>query len=392
MNKGRDNYYKVSQNPHVLPTETNDPIMGARTLNLAEYLSAIPDQGIRNFVSELAKIKVKETHDVLDWYTKALWHLSHNCPQFIEKLTNHIRTSSQTLIGQFTAKFKSSSMDEKTYLKSYMKNNGLLGKFKPSFDKEIDFESEFTKGKPLSQQLEELRDLADYKHHQIMRKLAIKKFSPAPVVQQMKQIVKVVNFDRLHNESVNCVDICPFGKILASASNDGTIKFIDLESMKPIKELVIMDNNMRQIKSLCLDDKHNIAYVNQDNIIRIFNIEQSRVIAEYKGEKMMDITDSIPNQACQFTSDYNYLAFRSGGKKIVLFDMYSKAISKEYTSTELINDFTISPQRDYLATAIYADCKTEILSVSTGEKIAEFKTDSKNNHLSFRSSFHRSMG
>ena len=96
---------------------------------------------------------------------------------------------------------------------------------------------------------------------------------------------------------------------------------------------------------------------------------------------MTDYIDVIPNQACQFTSDFNFLAFRSGGKKITLFDMYSKGIVKEYESGEMMNDFTISPQRDYIATAIYAECMTEIMSVSSGEKVAEFKTDS--NFISF---------
>lgn len=375
--KGRENYYKVSQNPHLMPGQQSEPLIGASRLSLAEYLSAIPDQNIRGFVSELAKMKLKETHSVLDWYTKALWHLTHNCPKFIDNLTNLITSSSSTIMKQFRDEFNKGSLKEINFFKSYMKDAKLLGKYKATFDKEIDFEAEFTQGKTLSQQLEELRELADYKHLQIMQKLAIKKFTPAPVVQDMKKIIQIMSFDKLHKESVNCVDICPFGKILASASNDGTIKFIDLESMSQIQELVILDNNMKQLKSVCLDDKHNVAYVNEDNILRIFNLEQGRVIAEYRGEKMTDYIDVIPNQACQFTSDFNFLAFRSGGKKITLFDMYSKGIVKEYESGEMMNDFTISPQRDYIATAIYAECMTEIMSVSSGEKVAEFKTDSK---------------
>lgn len=376
--KGRSNYYKVSDNPHLYSNQgESQPLIGGSSLNLAEYLSAIPDKDIRSFISELARIKLKETHMVLDWYTKALWHLTHNCPKFIDNLSNHIKSSASALYQHFSNLFKTNSLKEINEFKSYLNNNKMMGNYKSTYDKEIDFEAEFTSGKSLTQQLDEIRELADYKHHQVMQKLAIKRFTPAPVIQNLKEIIQIMAFDKMHKESVNCLDICPFGKVLATASNDGSIKFIDLESMHQIKELVVFDNNMKQLKSVCLDDKHNVAYVNEDNVLRIYNIEQGRVIAEYKGEKMMNIADKVPNQACQFTSDYNYLAFRSGSKKITLFDMFSKGIVKEYESNDLIHDFSISPQRDYIATAIYSECMTEIVSISSGEKVVEYKVDSK---------------
>lgn len=382
--KGRENYYKVSQNPHLIPSQNQtEPLIGASRLNLAEYLSAIPDKTIRSLVSELARMKLKETHKVLDWYTKALWHLTHNCPNFIDNLSNHIQSATESIFKSFDNTFKKNSIGEINFFKNYLTSNNLMGNYKATYDKEIDFEAEFTAGKSITQTLDEIKDLADYKHHQIMKKLAIKRFSPAPVIQDMKKIVQIVNFDKLHKASVNCVDICPFGKILVSASNDGSIKFIDLETMKQINEIEIYDNNKKQIKSVCIDDKHNVAYVNEENILRIFNISVGRVIAEYKGEKMSEFIDIVPNQACQFTSDFNYLAFRSGGKKITMFDMYSKGIVKEYDSDELINDFTISPQRDYIATAIYSECMTDIISVSSGEKVSQFKVDSKKDFVVF---------
>ena len=94
---------------------------------------------------------------------------------------------------------------------------------------------------------------------------------------------------------------------------------------------------------MAIDDKHNVAYVDETNKISIFSIEQGKVIAEYQGGSLSELTDIIPNQACQFTSDFNYLAFRANANKIVLFDMLTKGLVKEYQSGEKINDFTISP-------------------------------------------------
>jgi WD40 repeat protein len=357
-----------------MPTSTT-PVVGGSRLSLAEYLSAIPDGNIRGVISQIALAKLKETHSILDWLTKALWHLSHECPGFLDKMIQNV-TKSNDMVASFQKVFRTSTLNEQDFFQKYLKKGKYTKGYKKDFAQEIRFEEEFTANKTLSTKLEEIRDLADYRHHIIMQKLAIKRFSPAPVIQDMKKIAKIDHFDNMHKDSVNCIDICPFGKILASASSDGTIKFIDLEDMSQIRELLIKDNHGKRLRSVCLDDKHNVAYVNEDNVLRIYNLNESRVIAEYKGDSLLDLTDLIPNQACQFTSDFNYLAFRAASNKIILFDMLSKGIVKEIIADEKINDFTISPQRDYIALAIYSECKAEIISISDGKKVAEYKLDS----------------
>lgn len=167
----------------------------------------------------------------------------------------------------------------------------------------------------------------------------------------------------------------PYGKILVSGSNDGYLKFLDLETMTSIDELVYKPYSDTKIKSVCIDDKHNVAFVDASNKLNIFSIEQGKVIAEYQGGYLSELTDIIPAQACQFTSDYNYLAFRSEPEKIVLFDMLTKSIVKQYSSTEKINDFSISPQRDYMAFAIYSECMTEIHDIKDGTKITDLDLD-----------------
>lgn len=169
----------------------------------------------------------------------------------------------------------------------------------------------------------------------------------------------------------------PYGKLLVSGSNDGSLKFIDLETMTQIEELVYQPSARTQIKSVCIDDKHNVAYVDSSNKLSVFSIEQGKVIAEYQGGYLSEIIDIIPSQACQFTSDYSYLAFRADPTKIVLFDMLTKNIVKEYNCSDRIYDFSMSPQRDYMAFAIYSECKGEIHNLIDGSVISALEFGSK---------------
>ena len=121
--------------------------------------------------------------------------------------------------------------------------------------------------KPLPNQnvhrlMQELKEMADYSHQKILKKIEVKKLVYPQVIHNLKKMKKINHFNNVHADSVNCIDICPFGKLLVSASNDGTIKMIDLEALDPVKDLVIRDRNNRAIKSVCIDDKHTIAYVN----------------------------------------------------------------------------------------------------------------------------------
>ena len=199
--------------------------------NMAEYLSGIPDPAIRAFVSDLAKKKIAETHLYLDWVTKALHHLSNNCTNFLARLNQHLRSSNK-FVETMQAQFCKSSQKEMEIFKQYVSQNGFTSGYKAKFEDEIKFEASFSRSKHLTQMLEEFRDLADYKHHIIMQKLVVKKFQPAPVIQEMNKVVQIMKFDKQHSDSVNCVDIDPIGKLLVSASSDGTIRFIDLETMR----------------------------------------------------------------------------------------------------------------------------------------------------------------
>ena len=118
---------------------------------------------------------------------------------------------------------------------------------------------------------------------------------------------------------------------------------IDLETLTPVKDLVISDRDSKSIKSVCIDDTHIVAFVNEDNVLRMYSIDEGLITAEYAGEKMEEYNEFIPTKACQFTSDFNYICFRSSSKKVTIFDVKTKQIVKEINTTEIIQDYSVSP-------------------------------------------------
>ena len=366
----RSNLYLDSVN------QTNNNPVGAQIISLPEYLSQIPDEGIRQFISRVSKAKLSETYAVLDWYTKAIWYLSNNVSNFVPNLSRIIQTD-KNIEKKFSEMFTTSSTNEMLGFKKLINSYDLLKNFNKKFEDEIKFEAEFTKKKNLQDKLKDLEDLCDYNHHVIMSKLKVRKFTPAPVVQNLSEVVQILKFDSLHNEAVNCIDICPHVKLLASASSDGTIKFIDLETMKSIPEITINVPGHKKVHSVALDDKNNVAFVTDDNTLYIFSIERMICIASYKGEKLSGFSTRIPNQCVQFTSDFYYIGFRKASDSVILFDMPSRQIAKEFKCSDQIEDYSFSPQTSAVAFAIYSECSIEIHDMQSGTLVCKQEYDSK---------------
>lgn len=142
---------------------------------MAEYVSAIPDPACRNFVSELAAKKITETHFYLEWVAKVMHQLAVNCPKFMDRLNIHLRSTNK-MIECVKESFAVSTQNEMAALKTYISENGFASGFNTSFQDEIQFKGSFNNSKSVAQMLEEVRDLADYKHHVIMQKLVVQKF------------------------------------------------------------------------------------------------------------------------------------------------------------------------------------------------------------------------
>ena len=99
-----------------MPTmpDTNGPLPGVpvnKAQSMAEFISGIPDNNIRAFISDLAKKKLQETHLYLDWVCKAVNNLSNVCPGFIDKLSSHL-TSTNKMIESMHSNFCKNSQSE----------------------------------------------------------------------------------------------------------------------------------------------------------------------------------------------------------------------------------------------------------------------------------------
>jgi WD40 repeat protein len=164
--------------------------------------------------------------------------------------------------------------------------------------------------------------------------------------------------------------------LLASGSTDGTVQFVDLDDMEHFKDITIKEPNKKGIFSVCFDNKHNLAYVNEDNLLRVHSLSMNHTVFTYKGEALTEWTDFIPDQAAQFTSDFSKLVFRAGPKLIVFLNLALQGVEKKITTNDKIDDFSISAQMDYLATASYEALETEIYETATNNLTAKLKFES----------------
>jgi len=98
-------------------------------------------------------------------------------------------------------------------------------------------------------------------------------------------------------------------------------------------------------------------------------------VAMYKGENLVDFTDTITPEVLQFTADYEYLAFRSGPNKILVFDMATRNIQKEFTYSEKIVDYSIASNLEYVALVGYYGSFTKIKDCVTDKELCEYKFD-----------------
>lgn len=57
----------------------------------------------------------------------------------------------------------------------------------------------------------------------------------------MNEAKVIKNFNDTFKSSVNCIDICPWSKILVSASSDGTARIVDLDTCRLMQDPVISD-------------------------------------------------------------------------------------------------------------------------------------------------------
>jgi len=357
--------------------------------DLSEYLTNIPDTMVRHLVSEIVQFKIQETFNVVEWITKAFWHLSTTDKEFLSIASSFANGINPA--REFSKIFGESTLKERKELDLWMQEKRFIksSSYLKDVEKEI---RQWSSVKTNSQILSEIRDVVDYRHHLMVQRLTSNKFNPPPFDQKIERIHRINHFDDIHKEAVNCVDICPMSRILVSASNDCSVKVIDLSDLTLMNDIIIQDQGRKKIKAVCIDSHHNVVFVNEDNLLRIYSILEGVYISEFKGDKLPDYTDKIPNQAAQFTVDYNYLAFRNSSTTILLFDMRTKTICKKYSTDGKMDDYSISPYTDLIAAALSIDCEVVILDMATGQKVCSHETDCRFLTLIIRPSIHYSVG
>ena len=180
------------------------------------------------------------------------------------------------MLKSFEKHIKSKTTENIKFFKEMFidKNNTTVHQKKNKVFDELNFGNEFRTKLTMREKINELDDLMNYDYKMIVDRLQKKKenFPDMFNNEPFSQLLKIQEFDKLHKDKINTLEICPNSKLCATGSNDGTVKFIDLETLNHFPEITIKDPEGLEIKSVALDNKNNVAVVNGKNIMRIYSL------------------------------------------------------------------------------------------------------------------------
>jgi hypothetical protein len=343
---------------------------------LFDYLSEIPDPEVATIVCSIAQEKLRQTFAVLDYFTKTVFSASKNVPGFMAQFKAQYGAATSPARKDFSVLCAQNGNTEMKALTDHIQKTPDFKKFKETYEGVLQRELKGSTNLAIQNIAEQLKEAVDFNQHVIRRKNFKKRVIPPPSVLNISECYKIKSFDNLHFEKVNCIDICPFSKLQASGSSDGTIRLVDLEDLSAFTELTLAEPQKKAIFSLCIDDKHNIAYVNEDNLLRVINLSLNHCIFTFQGQPLKELTDEIPDQAIQYTHNYRHLVFRTGAKQINFFLVNNNYVmEKKILTSDKIRDFSIAATCDYLATASYEALETEIYETTNGQLVSKFKFD-----------------
>ena len=137
-----------------------------------------------------------------------------------------------------------------------------------------------------------------------------------------------------HSEPVNSLKFSPDGKILASGSDDSTIKIWDVENEKELRTLSGHSDNVMSI-SFSPDGK-TIASGSLDKTIKLWDVES--------GKGLQTLTDpfGLPIYSVLFTLDGKTLVSVSGNDRVELWDIESAKVIKTFSISSSLSDYTSS--------------------------------------------------
>lgn len=360
-------------NPFVGESLLDETLADWNTKDLFNYISDIPDPDVAGIVCSLAQEKLKQTFAVLDQFVKSTLSAIKAFPDFSLQFKGNFGPEGKLRTEYLTTLAKDANQELKILLDHIFKL-GSYRQGKDAYEVGLNAELKLAAGLSIQHMSEQLKELVDYNQHVIRRRNFKKRAEPVPPVRTLTECYKQKDFDNIHKEKVNCVDICPFSKLMASGSSDGTIKFVDLDDLTYFPEMTIVEPQKKQIFSLCIDNQHNIAFVNESNLLKVVNLSTNHAFFSYQGQSLQELTDEVPDQAVQFTPDSRHLVFRSGAKEIVFFQTQNKmAQEKRLILENKIRDFSIAATCDFLATASYEALETEIYGCNTGHLVSKHK-------------------
>ncbi|GBO52936.1 high-affnity carbon uptake protein Hat/HatR [Pseudanabaena sp. lw0831] len=180
-----------------------------------------------------------------------------------------------------------------------------------------------------------------------------------PVFQ--KKFLNPTRFLQKHTDAVQNVALSPDGKIIASASDDGTVKLWELEgdNSNPIKEIKDQGGWVRAV--VFLSDRQ-IVTAGQDKNIKIIDIASGKVVKTLSGH-----TNLINNLAIAPTSDL--LVSGSYDNTVNLWQISTGKLMRSLTGhTDKIWGLAISPDGKQVVSAS-RDKTVRIWDVKTGENL-----------------------
>lgn len=344
--------------------------------DLFDYLSDIPDPDVATIVCSIVQEKVKQAYAVVDHFTKAIANASKLIPTFDSQFKAAFKDATGSARKEISVLFaKEASVCIKALTEHITKVKDFK-QYKANFESDLQRDLKTASGLSIQAIADSLKEAVDFNQHVIRRKNFKKRAIPPPTVLNITECYKIKHFDSMHIEKVNCIDICPFNKLQASGSSEGQIKLVDLEEMSQFDELTIQEPSKKGIFSLCINDKHHITYVNEDNLLRVIDLSMNHCIFKFQGQPLQELTDEIPDQAVQYTHNFKHLVFRSGARQINFFSTtYGYQLEKKVLTTDKIRDFSIAATCDYLATASYEALETEVYETTNGQLVSKLKFD-----------------